>query len=144
MLPRIPGHSLERIDNNAGYSPCNCYWADRKTQQRNQRRAVFVEIEGVRHRAIELAEQFGMKSDTIVARASKGMTLAEVTFQGRYVDVSGIPAAVEARIAKSRARTACKRGHALTDENVYTSPQGWRTCRRCHADKVALQRRRVT
>jgi hypothetical protein len=141
MLPRLPGFSLERIDNNAGYSPCNCYWADKKTQQRNQRRAVFVEIEGVRHRAIELAERFGVKTDTIVARAAKGMSFAEVTFQGRYVDISGVPAAVAARVAAQRARTHCKRGHELTDANTYITKQGWRNCRKCHAEKAARQRK---
>jgi hypothetical protein len=30
-------YSIERIDNNKGYSPANCVWSDRITQQRNQR-----------------------------------------------------------------------------------------------------------
>lgn len=29
--------SLDRIDNNKGYSPKNCRWTDRKTQRNNQR-----------------------------------------------------------------------------------------------------------
>lgn len=42
------GLTLERIDNDAGYSPQNCKWATRKAQARNTRRNRFVEIGGER------------------------------------------------------------------------------------------------
>ena len=35
--PNIEGYTLDRIDNDKGYNPENCRWADRTTQNINQR-----------------------------------------------------------------------------------------------------------
>lgn len=43
-----PDMTLERIDNDKGYEPGNVVWADRKTQNRNTRRNVFVVLNGER------------------------------------------------------------------------------------------------
>lgn len=40
------GHSLDRIDNNAGYSPDNCRWATKLVQQRNRRNTRFLTLNG--------------------------------------------------------------------------------------------------
>lgn len=40
------GLSIERINNNNGYSPSNCKWATRLEQNRNQRKNVFISAFG--------------------------------------------------------------------------------------------------
>lgn len=35
---RPPGLTIERVDNDAGYDPFNCIWADLKTQANNKRK----------------------------------------------------------------------------------------------------------
>jgi hypothetical protein len=136
MGERPPGHSLDRIDNDLGYSPENCRWADRKTQQRNQRRAVYVEIEGARYRAIELAEKHGVKFPTVVSRATRGLPLAEVVQPGKIYNLSGLALGGIASGARQQAKTHCAKGHEFTPQNTSITPQGWRRCRACHAAKM--------
>lgn len=46
MGPRPEGGLLERKDNNAGYSPENCVWANRVQQNSNRRSCIYVSIGG--------------------------------------------------------------------------------------------------
>jgi hypothetical protein len=78
MGPRPDGYVIDRINNDAGYSPENCRWITKKESQRNQSRTIMVEIEGKLYKAIELAEKTGLKCDTIVARAKHGLTMKQM------------------------------------------------------------------
>ena len=39
MGPRPPGRSIDRVNNELGYSKANCRWATRSEQERNKRRS---------------------------------------------------------------------------------------------------------
>lgn len=72
-----PNHSLERIDNDKGYSPDNCRWATKKDQNRNRRDSVFVTIDGVTLVASEWIERSGIHTDTVRARVRRGKSWKE-------------------------------------------------------------------
>ena len=55
-------YSIERKDNNKGYSPENCVWASITVQNRNSSSTRYVEIEGERISFAEAIERFGKVS----------------------------------------------------------------------------------
>jgi hypothetical protein len=136
MGDRPEGFSLDRIDNDKDYSPDNCRWASRTTQQRNQRRAVYVHIAGVKYRAIELAELCGQKTDTIVDRANRGLPYEDVIRSDKIYNLTGFALGGRASGAKKLARTHCSNGHEFNDETTYWRPDGGRQCRICHNEKM--------
>ena len=48
--------TLDRIDNNGDYCPENCRWVDRRTQQNNLRRNVYLEYAGLKKMIPEWAK----------------------------------------------------------------------------------------
>ncbi len=135
MGERPPGYTLERIDNSLGYSPENCRWATRKEQQRNRRAAKYVTIDGVEYRAIELADMAGVKTDTIIARAERGLSYEDVIRPDKIHNLSGLAAGGKASGAKKRTMTHCKRGHEFTEDNTSFTLDGYRRCKACHREK---------
>lgn len=141
MGDRPKGYSLDRIDNDSGYSPENCRWASRKEQQRNQRRAVYVEIGGERYRAIELAEIAGVKTDTILRRVAKGLPYELVISKKRLTFRDGLKHGPGVSAALRRKKATCPHGHPYTEANTIYSRQGWRRCRKCFYEKEKRLRR---
>lgn len=74
------GLSLDRIDNNAGYSPENCRWADRSTQMRNRRNVRILEVNGESAPLSEWAERYGVPPGVLRQRIYAGWpSVAAVT-----------------------------------------------------------------
>lgn len=75
MCPRpYPKATLDRIDNNKGYSKENCRWADFSTQNCNTRAQNLLTIDGVTKNVNTWAKENGISFTLIKARLGKGLT----------------------------------------------------------------------
>lgn len=68
MGQRPVGKTLDRIDNNKGYSKENCRWVDWKTQSRNKRTNHLLTVDGITQCITEWSEQTGIRKDTLRRR----------------------------------------------------------------------------
>jgi hypothetical protein len=67
-----PQHSLERRNNNQGYTPENTYWATPDIQGRNRRSNIFLSLDGQTFCATDWAFIKGMHASTLLARKRSG------------------------------------------------------------------------
>jgi hypothetical protein len=65
------GMSIERIDNNKGYSPSNCKWATRIEQARNTRTNHIVQYEGKQLTISAWAKEVGISKGCLYDRISR-------------------------------------------------------------------------
>lgn len=61
-------HTLERIDNDKGYSPENCRWASIKEQQRNKRTNRVVRYQNIKAPVVVHCERLNLSYRTVINR----------------------------------------------------------------------------
>lgn len=69
--------TIERIDNNAGYEPANCKWADKTEQANNRRSSRNIEWSGSQYTLAELAKKYGIKIGTLWHRLKCGWPIEQ-------------------------------------------------------------------
>lgn len=69
MGEKPKGRSIDRIDNNKGYSPENCRWATREQQDLNTSRTVWVLYKGQKRRVYDICEELGLSRGMVRSRA---------------------------------------------------------------------------
>jgi hypothetical protein len=58
----LPGHSLDRRDNNKSYSPANCRFVSNAIQARNRRMSIWVRINGEKLVLKDAVSKYGVVS----------------------------------------------------------------------------------
>lgn len=72
------GLTIDRIDNDKGYSPCNCRWVTRKVQNRNYSKNHNITYNGKTMCIADWAEETGINRATILFRLKANKSLEEV------------------------------------------------------------------
>ena len=70
-------HTVERRDNDLGYSPDNCYWATMKEQANNTRRNIKVTLGEETMNLSQAVEMLGLRYGTVLNRIHRGMSPEE-------------------------------------------------------------------
>lgn len=78
MGERPDGMTLDRRDNNGGYTPENCRWASKTEQARNTRVNCVVEFGGERMTQSAFAELVKLNQSTVSYRLRRGWTPEQI------------------------------------------------------------------
>lgn len=101
MGERPKGYTLNRIDNDKGYSPENCEWASRYDQDRNTTKNRYLTYKGVTRVFDDWCKQFNIPRSTLNKRLDNGWSIEKAletpryksklyTYRGKQDTVSGL------------------------------------------------------
>lgn len=74
--------TLDRIDNNSGYSPKNCRWVSNDVQANNKRNNVLYRYDGKQMTLAQIAKEFGIRYKTLWRRIQLGHSIEEAVLMG--------------------------------------------------------------
>jgi len=95
MGERPLGMTLDRVDNDAGYSKENCRWATPKEQMNNTRRNHFISYQGENRTIAQWADALSIPVGVLRSRIDRGWPVDEA--MGRPVVPRNKPSIREAR-----------------------------------------------
>lgn len=75
MGERPPGHSIDRININKGYSPSNCIWSTSEQQANNRRNNRIIKFESEVMTLARWAKKTGIKYGTLHSRLKMGWSV---------------------------------------------------------------------
>jgi len=78
MGERPIGHSIERINNNLGYMPSNCKWADSFEQANNTRKIIRFEYQGFNLTTSQWEKKLEYPKGTILRRIKFGWSVERI------------------------------------------------------------------
>lgn len=78
--------SLDRIDNNKGYSPDNCRWVDMKIQENNRRNNFYITYKGRTQTLSQWCDELNLSRATIYCRINKFHWSVERAFEEKPIN----------------------------------------------------------
>ncbi len=77
--------TLDRIDNDKGYSPDNCHWVTQSENLRNKRDNVVITRNGISKTATEWGEELGIHPRTIIGRVRSGYAVDDILSTEKFI-----------------------------------------------------------
>lgn len=135
------GMTIERKDNNLGYSKENCKWATRLEQQNNRNVCQYITYNNETHTVSEWSVITGIHKNTLSERFHKNWPLEDIFSKDKKTYLPGLAIGAKISQAARLARTHCRRGHEYTSETMVQTKRQ-RVCLVCK-DIAARERAKL-